>query len=211
MRPRRRRRVAVAADRPAARQRRQVRPVRVARQRRARRVVALRAAVRPAAEHRVPRVRRDRRRALPVVVAVVDPAAPERPAAHGHRRVAAGVAERHAPRQIDRPVDVRRRRRRRVAVGAEIAAPVSVVRCGPCEFVVMLADVLPWHSVQFVSAVPQVYGAIAAALCPLLWQALIPQVPNVPPATCTASAPAGVYVKVSVTEPFPCVLTVAAV
>ena len=45
-----------------------MRPVRVRRQRRARRVVALRAAVRPAAEHRVPRVRRDRRRALPAVV-----------------------------------------------------------------------------------------------------------------------------------------------
>ena len=71
-------------------------------------------------------------------------------------------------------------------------APVSVVRCGPCEFVVSVEEVAPWHSVQLLVApiaVSQVYPVIAAALCPLLWQRLIPQVPNVPPLTATASAP----------------------
>ena len=76
----RRGRVAVVADRPGARAGRQVRAVRVARQRRRSRAVALRAAVRPAPEHRVPGVPQDRRRALPVVVAEVDPAGPERAA-----------------------------------------------------------------------------------------------------------------------------------
>ena len=53
---------------------------------------------------------------------------------------------------------------------------------------------------------------IAAALCPLLWQRLIPQVPNVPPLTATALAAAGVYVKLAakVTDPLACVATVAA-
>ena len=92
MRRNRRRRVAVVAHRPGARRARQVRPVRVAHQRVRQRVVALRAAVRPAADLRAPGVRRDRRRALPVVVAEVDPAVPD-------RRIDAAVREAHRTRR----------------------------------------------------------------------------------------------------------------
>ena len=79
--------------------------------------VALGAAVRPAAELRIPGVRRVRRAALPVVVADVDPAGPERAAGRRHRnrrwrRVREGPSERH------RPVPVGAHRRRRVAVAA---------------------------------------------------------------------------------------------
>ena len=81
----RRRRVAVVADRPGARRGRQVRPVRVAHQRVRQGAVALRAAVRPAAEHHVPRVRRHRRALCPLLWQSVDPAGPERPAGRRNR------------------------------------------------------------------------------------------------------------------------------
>ena len=107
------------AHRPGACRCRQVRPVRIGHQRVRQRVVALRAAVRPAADLRAPGVRRDRRRALPVVVAEVDPAVTD-------RRIDAGVAEAHRPGDQEGAVEVRRRRgharraprRRRVAVRA---------------------------------------------------------------------------------------------
>ena len=95
-------------------------------------------------------------------------------------------------------------------------APVEVVRCAPCELLVSVFVSALWHSVQlFVplpSAVFQVYSEIAWAVCPLLWQRLIPQEPNVPPAAATGIAAAGVYVKLplNVTDPSACVDTVAA-
>ena len=61
-------------------------------------------------------------------------------------------------------------------------APVELVRCGPCEFVTSVFVAALWHSVQlFVPPPiiePQVYPETAAALCPLLWQRLTPQVPT---------------------------------
>ena len=88
-----------------------------------------------------------RRRALPVVVAEVDPAGPERAAVDRHRVAAAGVY-----------VKVRREGHRAVPCVATVAvawqslqtapAPVSVVRCGPCEFVASVEEVALWHSVQ---------------------------------------------------------------
>ena len=68
--------------------------------------------------------------------------------------------------------------------------------CFGCACVLMVAVVIPWHSVQVSvpppSTVFHVYGESAAELCPLLWHWLIPQVPNVPPLTATALAAAGV-------------------
>ena len=71
-------------------------------------------------------------------------------------------------------------------------APVSVVRCGPCEFVTSVVDVELWHSVQVLVApiaVFQVYPRIAAALCPLLWHRFVPQVPKLPPPAATTAPP----------------------
>ena len=102
----RRRRVAVVADRPGARRARQVRPVRVGYQRVRQCVVALRAAVRRAAERRVPGVQRHRLGGLPVVVAEVDPAGTERPARRRHRN-RRGRRVREAPVERHRTVRVR--------------------------------------------------------------------------------------------------------
>ena len=62
-------------------------------------------------------------------------------------------------------------------------APVEVVRCAPCELLTSVFVDALWHSVQlFVPppiCEPQVYVVIVAALCPLLWQRLTPQLPAV--------------------------------
>ena len=93
-------------------------------------------------------------------------------------------------------------------------AQFGVALCVGCACVVSVAESVPWHSVQLLVApiaVFQVYPWAAAALCPLLWQRLTPQLPNVPPVSATALAAAGVYAKLAanVTDPFACVATVA--
>ena len=198
----RRRRVAVVARRPEARPGRQVRAVRVGRQRRRGRAVALRAAVRPAAEHRVPGVPEIAAALCPLLWQMLTPQVPNVPPLTATALAAAGVYVKLAV-EGHRAVAVRGHRRRRVAVVARRpeARPASS-GAARASWSPASSSVAPWHSVQlFVpppSTVFQVYPRIAAELCPLLWQRLTPQVPNVPPLTATALAAAGVYVKLAV-------------